>query len=89
MTVTQRHQPAALQQLVGQPRRVADPGGQHRDRNPQAEHAEPLQQLGAGCRVHGQRAVGPDEAVHAQHGLAELGLIGAGELLQRDELTLP
>ena len=87
--VAQRDQPAALEQLVGQRHRVADARAQHRDRDPDTEHAEPVQQRRAGRRVHRQFAVLPDEAVHRQHRLGELGGVDAGQLLQRHELALP
>ena len=52
--VAQRHQPAAFQQFVGQRHRVADTRAQHGDRDPDAEHAEPVQQRRAGRGVDRQ-----------------------------------
>ncbi len=69
--------------------RVGDAGAQHRDGDPQAEHAEPVQQRGAGGGVDRQLAVLADEAVHREHRLGQLGGVHPGQLLQRDELALP
>ncbi|COY83871.1 Uncharacterised protein [Mycobacterium tuberculosis] len=50
--IAQRHQPAALQQFGGQPGRIGHAGRQHGNRHPDAEHAEPLEQLRTDARVH-------------------------------------
>ncbi|SHW92308.1 Uncharacterised protein [Mycobacteroides abscessus subsp. abscessus] len=89
--VPQGHQPAAVQQLVGQPLGVGHAGAQHRDRDPDAEHAEPVQQRGPGDGVHRQRIILPGKAIRRQHGLGQGGgavTVQGRELLQGRELTL-
>ena len=86
--LAQRHQAAAFEKLVGQRDRVGDPGLQHDHRDPDAEHAEPVQQRAAGGRIQWQRAVVADEPVGGQHRLGQFGGVDIGQFAQRGELVV-